>query len=447
MDQPRWLGHALEHLGIKEIPGAMHNPRIQAFFKDAGHGEISRDETAWCAAFVGACLERAGYKSTRSLMARSYLGWGVDARAFDNPIGSIAILKRGTNPSLGHVGFLVGITADKVWLLGGNQSDSVSIAAYRRSRLIGLRWAGSKFQEQIVEDSDSKLFGFALNHVLKMEGGFTNDPVDPGGPTNKGITLGVFAAWRKVVLNSKTRARLISELKDIPDSTVRDIYYSKYWQAASCGAFPQALAIMHFDAAVNHGAGTAIRMLQQAVGVEIDGEVGPDTRRAAKVRPVKETIVTYAQIRRARYRSLRHFWRFGKGWLRRVDETLARSRLLLDHVVVGGGKSKSESVKNEPGKRSEGMLVARNQSGINGTKWWGQSVTIWGALVTAAATVVPVLAPMAGVEIGPDVVRQVGSETFSAVQAVVGLAGTMMTIFGRFRATQTLVQRSVQLKL
>ena len=45
-------------------------------YADVGHPEIDNDEVAWCAAFLGACLERAGIGSTRSLMARSYLGWG-----------------------------------------------------------------------------------------------------------------------------------------------------------------------------------------------------------------------------------------------------------------------------------------------------------------------------------------------------------------------------------
>ncbi len=284
--------------------------------------------------------------------------------------------------------------------------------------------------------SSGALFQHALKHVLEMEGGYTNDPVDPGGPTNKGITLGVFAAWRKVVLNGKTRAKLLAQLKKIPDSTVSEIYKKRYWDKALCEAFPSGIAFMHFDTAVNHGVGTAVRMLQQVVGVAVDGEVGPNTRRAVNSQSEDEILKTYADIRRARYRSLKHFWRFGRGWLRRVDVTLERARELV-------GKSE----KNGSGKRSNDMMVSRNQTGVGQSKWWGQSVTIWGALVTAAATVVPVLGPLVGIEIGADTVRQIGAETFTAVQAVVGLAGTAMTIFGRIRATQTLEQRSVSLKI
>lgn len=74
MNEPPWMPLAWADLG--EIPGSGTNPRIAAYFRDAGHAEIRNDETAWCAAFVGAMLERSGYRSTHSLMARSYAQWG-----------------------------------------------------------------------------------------------------------------------------------------------------------------------------------------------------------------------------------------------------------------------------------------------------------------------------------------------------------------------------------
>ena len=113
-------------------PGAANNPNVVRYYADAGHPEVRADEVAWCAAFVGACLERAGVGSTRSLMARSYLAWG---QALDEPrTGAIAVLSRGADPSLGHVGFLVGLTASDIVLLAGNQGDAVSVQAFPRSR-------------------------------------------------------------------------------------------------------------------------------------------------------------------------------------------------------------------------------------------------------------------------------------------------------------------------
>src|SRR4029078_1160960 len=76
MEQPRWLAGAWAELGQREVGGAADNARIRAFFADVGSPGSVHDEVACCAAFVGACLERAGLASTRSLMARSYLRWG-----------------------------------------------------------------------------------------------------------------------------------------------------------------------------------------------------------------------------------------------------------------------------------------------------------------------------------------------------------------------------------
>lgn len=80
-------------------------------------------------------------------------------------------------------------------------------------------------------------------------------------------------------------------------------------------------------------------------------------------------------------------------------------------------------------------------------KWWGQSVTIWGALITGLSTVLPALGPAVGIDITGDLVREAGDGIVQSVQAVGGLVGTLMTIYGRVRATAPLTQRSVQLKL
>lgn len=81
------------------------------------------------------------------------------------------------------------------------------------------------------------------------------------------------------------------------------------------------------------------------------------------------------------------------------------------------------------------------------TKWWGQSMTIWGVLITALSSVVPALGPVIGVDIPEELVRDAGGQVVSTVQAVAGLAGTLMAIFGRIRARQPLSRRDVSLRL
>jgi uncharacterized protein (TIGR02594 family) len=420
MDDARWLKEAWREFGEAERAGARENPRIVELFRDARHPDVTRDEVAWCAAYVGACLERSGIPSTRSLLARSYLAWGT---ALSEPrIGAVAIFSRGSDPSQGHVGFWLGETEDSVVLLGGNQSNAVSVARYSRSRLLGLRWpsvATTTKEKTNAADGTSTVFDRALEHVLAMEGGFTDDEHDPGGPTNFGITLGVFAAWRKVALTAANRKSLIRDLKTITPETVREIYRRRYWDIAHCAELPPPVALMHFDAAVNHGAGNAIRFLQEAVGAEVDGEIGPATRAAVAKAPIIQTLETYAAIRARRYRALPHFWRFGRGWLRRVDATLERARAEI---------TATSSPRNEGDTTMTTVPAAA-------PKWWGNSITIWGTIVTILSTVVPALAPVTGVDVTGDLVQDAGTQVVDAMQAVGALIGTLMTIYGRVRAT------------
>ncbi|EKI7042102.1 TIGR02594 family protein [Escherichia coli] len=134
--EPRWLIEARKHIGLTEIKGAKHNPEIVQFWRDIKRGGIKDDETPWCAAFVGAMLERVGIRSTRFESAKSYLDWGekLDTPAY----GCIVVF---TRVGGGHVGFVVGRRANgDLLVLGGNQGDAVNIRAFPASRVSGYRW-------------------------------------------------------------------------------------------------------------------------------------------------------------------------------------------------------------------------------------------------------------------------------------------------------------------
>lgn len=329
MPQSPWMSPAWADLGLHEIPGAATNARIADYFRLAGHAQITSDETAWCAAFVGACLETSGITSSRSLRARSYLDWGVPAAT--PTLGAITVLSRGDDLTLGHVGFLVGETEQHVVLLGGNQSDAVTVARFDRRGVLGFRLpaaANIPIVPPVAAPSDPPGFTSALAMILEFEGGWTDDPFDPGGPTNRGITLATFARERGVEVTAENVGDLKSALRRISETEVRNIYLERYWTRACCSDMPAALALIHFDASVNQGVTGAARMLQDALDVTVDGEIGPVTLAAANNCDLSETISRYADIRRAHYRSLQHFWRFGRGWLRRVEAiaTAARAR-------------------------------------------------------------------------------------------------------------------------
>jgi len=117
-----------------------HNPKVIEYFAEVGHSWVTDDETAWCAAFVGAMLERSGIASTRKLNARSYLDWGVLVKLEAAEPGDVVIFSRGDPKGWqGHVAFFVKENATTLTVLGGNQSNQVIEARYPKDQLLGIR--------------------------------------------------------------------------------------------------------------------------------------------------------------------------------------------------------------------------------------------------------------------------------------------------------------------
>ncbi len=457
---PAWLAAAWSELGQRELAGSAANARIIAFYRDAGHPNIRGDDVAWCAAFAGAILKRSGHSPTGSLLARSYLKWGQPIAELR--FGAIAVFSRGSDPGAGHVGFVIGAVGDLLVVLGGNQSDAVSVARLPASRLLGLRWpttSSAALPDLSTADLSkpdlsapdfgvpdlapkSSAFEAALAHVLKMEGGYTDEPDDPGGPTNSGLTLADLTRHRGIALTAANRDELIGDLRAISDADVRSIYANFYWRAAACPALPPWLALFHFDTAVNMGTGTAIRMLQTSLAVEIDGEIGPETTAAAATANPTALLNAYADLRRQRYRSLSTFPHFGRGWLARTSLTFDRARELSTQATPQKGTSPMSSTtlpSPNPGPSSKADATL--------PKWWGNSTTVWGALITGLAAVLPALAPAIGLEIPREAVTEGAQQIGAIVQAATGLAGTIITIFGRIRATRPIAQREIRVMI
>ena len=133
---------ARSYIGTTEGPGPADNPIIMKMYASVGHDWVEHDSVAWCAAFVGHCLERAGIRSTRKLTARSYLDWGVPVEVADAQRGDIGVIPRGSSSWQGHVFFIDRIEGAWVWGLGGNQDDAVNVKRYPVSKLLGIRRAG-----------------------------------------------------------------------------------------------------------------------------------------------------------------------------------------------------------------------------------------------------------------------------------------------------------------
>ena len=131
------------YIGTTEGPGPANNPVVMEMYASVGHDWVEHDSVAWCAAFVGHCLEKAGMRSTRKLTARSYVDWGVPVEIADAQPGDIGVIPRGSSSWQGHVFFIDHIEGAWVWGLGGNQSDAVNVKRYPVSKLLGVRRAGN----------------------------------------------------------------------------------------------------------------------------------------------------------------------------------------------------------------------------------------------------------------------------------------------------------------
>jgi uncharacterized protein (TIGR02594 family) len=122
-------------IGVAEVAGDGTNPRITEYHATT-HGGPEPDSVPWCSSFVNFCITRAGLTGTQSKMARSWMTWGRDATAFVP--GCVVVLQRGAAPK-GHVGFCVEAQSGLVKLLGGNQTDAVTIATFDSSRVLARR--------------------------------------------------------------------------------------------------------------------------------------------------------------------------------------------------------------------------------------------------------------------------------------------------------------------
>jgi len=166
--EPAWLTLARGELGVKEAPGAANNPTVLRYYADAGHPEINADSTAWCAAFVGAMLERCGTPCSKQLNARSYLTWG---KPVTKPYpGCIAVFSRGDPRGWeGHVGIFLEEKNGEILVLGGNQGDAVTIDGQSKSRLLGYREPVSAGNSRTVRASTAGLITAGLTSTTILQ--------------------------------------------------------------------------------------------------------------------------------------------------------------------------------------------------------------------------------------------------------------------------------------
>jgi lysozyme family protein len=163
--------------------------------------------------------------------------------------------------------------------------------------------------------------------LLKHEGGFVDDPDDPGGATNKGVTMGTFQQCAKRLLGIQPT---LANLRALSDSQAGTIYKALYWDKVHGDQIAlQPLANIVFDFQVNAGA-NASRLLQTVLNAQgaqpqlvVDGAIGAGTLAALKQANATAVYAAYKQGRRDYYTNLvkknPKLAKFLKGWLARVD--------------------------------------------------------------------------------------------------------------------------------
>lgn len=160
-------------------------------------------------------------------------------------------------------------------------------------------------------------FNKALNYVLLDEGGDVDHPRDPGGHTNMGITQATYDTFRAA---SGKASRSVSQI--LPRE-VEIIYRVNFWTRTRAEEMPDAWGYAVFDYAVMSGTSTAIKVLQEVLGLKVDGIVGNKTLGATRTAG-PEQLSAYLDARLARYKRLPTWGTFGHGWSNRLAKVRAR---------------------------------------------------------------------------------------------------------------------------
>lgn len=150
-------------------------------------------------------------------------------------------------------------------------------------------------------------FDQAFDRLIGNEGGYCDVKGDPGGETNWGISKRSYPGL---------------DIADLTREDARAIYKRDFWDRGQMDQYDPAIAFQVFDAAVNHGMGTALRLLQRAAGVADDGYIGPVTVAAVKAKSVTDMLMLFIAYRIRYWTKLSTWPTFGKGWANRAADDL-----------------------------------------------------------------------------------------------------------------------------
>lgn len=162
-------------------------------------------------------------------------------------------------------------------------------------------------------------FDTVFERVIGHEGGYSDDPRDPGNWTGGRCGVGKMLGT-KYGLAANTYPDL--DIKNLTLDQAKAIYYRDWWNALGMERFSNAMQFQMFDAAFNHGMRNASKIYQRAVGAADDGIIGPKTLAKASELSEDDRLLRFLAFRLRFYTSLKTFETFGKGWSNRVADNL-----------------------------------------------------------------------------------------------------------------------------
>lgn len=150
-------------------------------------------------------------------------------------------------------------------------------------------------------------FDTAIERVLSTEGGYVNDPKDPGGETQWGISK---------------RSYPDLDIKALTREQAKEIYRRDFWDPVAGNGLHEDIAFQVLDFAVNSGGPVAIQYLQRAAGVADDGHIGPHTIEVVNAQPMAQLIFIYLALRLDYMTRLKNWPDAGRGWARRISDNM-----------------------------------------------------------------------------------------------------------------------------
>lgn len=213
------LHYAINEIGVTEVIGKKHNQQILNYAKEAGFTTVKDDETAWCSIFLNWIAKKCGLNGSNKMDARSWLNVGITVTK-PEPGDVVVYWRESISSWKGHVGIFLGFSIDgtRIYTLGGNQGNAVSISAYSANEVLGFRRLtnssrviklpnailkrGSKGNEVVLLQDVLKILGYEVGTSDGDFGPKTENALKLLQSTNKDLNVsGIYDEATKAFIN------------------------------------------------------------------------------------------------------------------------------------------------------------------------------------------------------------------------------------------------------